>query len=76
MGASPYANGGLLLKELKVDNPIMVGHSFGGKISLIYASKYKTSKLVLFCSPFKQNIKKDSTKTKILKSLNKHKMLK
>jgi len=60
-----------LLKSLKVSNPIMIGHSFGGKISLIYASKYKTQKLVLFGSPFKKEIKKLSTKTKILKSLKK-----
>ncbi|MBQ2946231.1 MAG: alpha/beta hydrolase [Bacilli bacterium] len=60
-----------LLKELKVSNPIMIGHSFGGKISLIYASKYKVQKLVLFGSPFKKEIKKLSTKTKILKSLKK-----
>lgn len=60
-----------LLKSLKVTNPIMVGHSFGGKISLIYASKYQTQKLVLFGSPFKQEIKKLSTKTKILKALKK-----
>lgn len=60
-----------LLKSLKVNNPIMIGHSFGGKISLIYASKYKVNKLVLFGSPFKQEIKKLSTKTKILKSLKK-----
>lgn len=60
-----------LLKNLKVDNPIMIGHSFGGKISLIYASKYKVNKLILFGSPFKQEIKKLSTKTKILKFLKK-----
>ena len=60
-----------LLDSLDVSNPILLGHSFGGKISLIYASKYKTNKLVLFGSPFKQNIKKLSTKTKILKSLKK-----
>lgn len=60
-----------LLESLDVSNPILLGHSFGGKISLIYASKYKTNKLVLFGSPFKQNIKKLSTKTKILKSLKK-----
>ena len=60
-----------LLKSLKVTNPIMVGHSFGGKISLIYASKYKTEKLVLFGSPFKKEIQKLSTKTRILKSLKK-----
>ena len=53
-----------LLKSLKVNNPIMIGHSFGGKISLIYASKYKVKKLVLFGSPFKKE-------TKRLKSLKK-----
>lgn len=60
-----------LLKDLKVTNPIMIGHSFGGKISLIYASKYKTKKLVLFGSPFKKEIQKLSIKTKLLKSLKK-----
>ena len=60
-----------LLKSLKVDNPIMIGHSFGGKISLIYASMYKVDKLILFGSPFKKEVKNLSTKTKILKSLKK-----
>ena len=60
-----------LLKSLDVKNPIMIGHSFGGKISLIYASKYKVDKLILFGSPFKKEIKKLSIKTKILKSLKK-----
>ena len=58
-----------LMKELKIANPILIGHSFGGKISLIYASKYKVSKLILFGSPYKKEIKKLSTKTKILKFL-------
>ena len=58
-----------LLDNLNVDNPVMIGHSFGGKISLIYASKYKTSKLILFGSPFKKGVEKLSTKTKILKKL-------
>lgn len=60
-----------LLKSLKVKNPILVGHSFGGKISLIYASKYEVNKLVLFGSPFKKEIKKLSLKTRILKKLKK-----
>ena len=60
-----------LLTELKVNNPIMIGHSFGGKISLVYASKYKVKKLVTFGSPFKKEIKELSLKTKILKSLKK-----
>lgn len=60
-----------LLETLKVKNPMLIGHSFGGKISLIYASKYEVSKLVLFGSPFKKEIKKLSLKTRVLKKLKK-----
>jgi len=60
-----------LLESLNIDNPILIGHSFGGKISLLYASKYNVLKLVLFGSPYKKEIKKLSTKTKILKELKK-----
>ena len=60
-----------LLDKLKVEKPILIGHSFGGKISLLYASMYEVEKLVLFGSPFKQEIKELSMKTKILKSLKK-----
>jgi len=60
-----------LLDYLKVDNPILLGHSFGGKISLLYSSIYKVDKLVVFGSPFKKEIEKMSTKTKVLKSLKK-----
>ena len=58
-----------LVKFLKIENPILIGHSFGGKISLIYASKYKVNKLILFGSPYKKEIKNLSIKTKILKKL-------
>lgn len=60
-----------LLTSLKVSNPIMIGHSFGGKISLVYASKYKVKKVVTFGSPFKKEILKLSLKTKVLKTLKK-----
>lgn len=60
-----------LLKNLSINEPIMIGHSFGGKISLVYASKYKVKKLVTFGSPFKKEIQQLSMKTKILKSLKK-----
>ena len=59
------------LNSLKIDNPILVGHSFGGKISLLYASKYKVDRLILFASPFKVEMKKVSFKIKILKRLAK-----
>ena len=60
-----------LLDNLKIKKPILIGHSFGGKISLLYASKYDCEKLVLLASPFKKEIKELSLKTKILKKLKK-----
>lgn len=64
-----------LLEKLKVSKLILVGHSFGGKIGLLYASKYEVDKLILFGSPFKQEIKKLSLKTKVLKFLKKMPLL-
>lgn len=60
-----------LLDNLKIKNPILIGHSFGGKVSLLYASKYDVHKLVLFASPFKKEIQKLSLKVKILKFMKK-----
>lgn len=60
-----------LLKKLKIDNPILFGHSFGGKISLLYASMYPVKKLIVCGSPYRKEIKKLSMKTKVLKSLKK-----
>ncbi len=60
-----------MFEKLNIDKPILIGHSFGGKISLLYASKYEVEKLVLFGSPFKQEVTKVSLKLKILKGLKK-----
>jgi pimeloyl-ACP methyl ester carboxylesterase len=59
------------LDELNVKNPILIGHSFGGKISLYYASKYNVDKLILLASPYCPEIEKMSLKVKILKKLKK-----
>ncbi|MCI5701446.1 MAG: alpha/beta hydrolase [Erysipelotrichaceae bacterium] len=61
-------------KELKIDNPILIGHSFGGRIAIYYASTYPVSKLVLFGSPFIKR-ENDSLKLKVFKSLKKIKFL-
>lgn len=35
------------VKQLGIDNPILLGHSYGGRIAIIYASRNAVSKLVL-----------------------------
>jgi len=59
------------LTKLKVSNPIIIGHSFGGKIGLLYASRNKVNKLICLASPFNQKIKKETLKVKILKTAKK-----
>ena len=62
------------LEELEIENPILIGHSFGGRIAINYASKYKVNKLVLFGSPFIVREKK-GLKVKVLKTLKSIKFL-
>ena len=59
-----------MFEELNIKNPILIGHSFGGKVSLAYATKYKTNKLVLLASPYKKNISEPTFKMKIYKDNN------
>ena len=63
-----------LLKDLKIKNPIMMGHSFGGRIAIVYASMYDVNKLVLFGSPCVRHEQK-SAKQSVLKAFNKIKFL-
>ena len=58
-----------LLKELNVEKPNMIGHSFGGKITLMYASKYEVNRIILLASPYKKSTKKPSLKVRILKKM-------
>lgn len=62
------------LEELEINNPILIGHSFGGRIAICYASRYSVQKLVLFGSPFMKR-EKNGLKVKVLKSLKKIKPL-
>jgi len=59
------------LDKLKIKNPILVGHSFGGRLSIIYAAKKKVEKVVLLAAPFKRSTKKNSFKVKLLKFMKK-----
>ena len=47
---------------MKIKNPIIIGHSFGGKVALAYGTKHKTNKLVLLASPYRKKIQKESLK--------------
>jgi len=60
-----------LITNLKIKKPILIGHSFGGKVSIIYASKYEVSKLVLLSSPYTVSIKKQPFKVRIIKKVAK-----
>lgn len=60
-----------LLKSLGIKKTSMIGHSFGGKIAIVYASKYDVERLILLASPFKVRIKKPTLKVKILKTAKK-----
>jgi len=60
-----------LLTKLKIKNPILIGHSFGGRLSIVYSAKKKVEKLVLLSAPFKRSTKKNTVKVKILKFLKK-----
>lgn len=63
-----------LFDKLKITNPTLIGHSFGGRLSIVYASKYPVYKLILFGSPCVRHEPK-SKKQGILKALKKIKVL-
>jgi len=59
------------LDRLKIKKPIIIGHSFGGRLSILYSAKKEVEKVVLLASPFKRSTKKNTIKVKILKFMKK-----
>lgn len=59
------------LNKLKIKKPILVGHSFGGRVAIYYASKKPVEKLVLFGAPFVKRVSEPTTMMKVLKTLKK-----
>lgn len=71
MNVSDYTNVvETLLKKLKIENPILIGHSFGGRVSVKFASRNKVKKVILL-SPALRGHDKKGFKTKIFKILKK-----
>ena len=57
------------VKKVNIKDPIIMGHSFGGRIAIRYASIYSIEKLVLFGSPCIRKQKELSLKVRLLKKL-------
>ncbi len=60
-----------LVKSLKIKKPIIVGHSFGGRVGIKYSSIHEVDKLVLMGAPCFYDSQELDLKTKILKGLKK-----
>lgn len=55
--------------ELNIKKPIVIGHSFGGRVAIRYSANNSIEKLVLFGSPCIRNEKELSLSVKLLKKL-------
>ena len=59
------------IKEVKIKKPIVIGHSFGGRLAIRYSARNPIEKLVLFGSPCIRIQESLSLKVRMLKSLKK-----
>ena len=59
------------IKELKIKKPIVIGHSFGGRLAIRYSARNPIEKLVLFGSPCIRIQESLSLKVRMLKSIKK-----
>ncbi len=58
-----------LVKELDIKKPVVMGHSFGGRVAIYYSSNNPIEKLVLFGSPCIRKDKELPLSVKILKGI-------
>lgn len=58
-----------LVQELKIKKPIIMGHSFGGRVAIRYSANHPIEKLVLFGSPCVRLQQKLPLSVRILKKL-------
>ena len=60
-----------LVKKLDIKKPVVMGHSFGGRVAIYYSSDNPIEKLVLFGSPCIRKDKELPLSVKILKGIKK-----
>ena len=65
-----------LIEKLNLKDISLIGHSFGARLSLVYASKYKVDKVISLAGPIYKSEVEKSLKVKILKFLAKIPFLK
>ncbi len=58
-----------LIQTLKIEKPIIMGHSFGGRVAICYSAFHPIEKLVLFASPCFKVYNSDNLKVRTLKAL-------
>jgi pimeloyl-ACP methyl ester carboxylesterase len=61
----------VFVKELDIKKPVIMGHSFGGRVAIRYSSNHAVEKVVLFGSPCIRVEKELPLSTKILKAIKK-----
>ncbi|MCI8347285.1 MAG: alpha/beta hydrolase [Bacilli bacterium] len=60
-----------IIQQLNIKKPIIMGHSFGGRVAIKYSADHPIEKLILFGSPCIRRNQTFSVKVRILKSLKK-----
>lgn len=65
-----------LIEKLNLKDISLIGHSFGARLSLVYASKYKVDKVISLAGPIYKSEVEKSLKVKTLKFLAKIPFLK
>lgn len=58
-----------IVEEFNLKKIVLIGHSFGGRVSLLYSSKYKVEKLICLASPYCPEITKLPLKSRIYKKI-------
>lgn len=60
-----------LLQLLNIENPVLIGHSFGGRVAIKYAANFPAEKVVLLATPCIRHRHKPNLKEKLYKVVKK-----